>query len=124
MPDALHERSDKEIRDKLSSGEISDKKASTARAILRRRRQERWQAWFKRHEWLATLLTALGLAGIFFYSALRFRRGVRVATYSNVRTGFATAPTGSAIEHVLVGVTSKARVGFPNYLRLGPMTEP
>ena len=65
MPDALHERSDKEIRDKLSSGEISDKKASTARAILRRRRQERWQAWFKRHEWLATLLTALGLAGIF-----------------------------------------------------------
>ena len=65
MPDALHERSDKEIRDKLSSGELSDKKASTARAILRRRRQERWQAWFKRHEWLATSLTALGLAGIF-----------------------------------------------------------
>ena len=65
MPDALHERSDKEIRDKLSSGEISDKKASTARAILRRRRRERWQAWFKRHEWLATSLTALGLAGIF-----------------------------------------------------------
>jgi hypothetical protein len=61
----LHERSDKEIRDKLSSGELSDKKASIARAILRRRRQERWQAWFKRHEWLAALLTALGLADIF-----------------------------------------------------------
>jgi hypothetical protein len=63
--DALHERSDKEIRDKLSSGELSDRKASTARAILRRRRQERWQAWFNRHEWLAALLTTLGLAGIF-----------------------------------------------------------
>ena len=64
LPDALHERSDKEIRDKLSSGELSDKKASTARAILRRRRQERWQAWFNRHQWLAALLTTLGLAGI------------------------------------------------------------
>jgi hypothetical protein len=57
--------SDEELRDKLSSGELSDKKATTARAILRRRRQERLQAWFKRHAWLAALLTALGLASIF-----------------------------------------------------------
>jgi hypothetical protein len=65
LPEALHELSDEELRDKISRGELSDKKASIARAILRRRRQERLQAWFKRHAWLAALLTALGLAGIF-----------------------------------------------------------
>ena len=40
MP-ALHELSDRELREKLSTGELSDKKATIARALLRRRRQER-----------------------------------------------------------------------------------
>ena len=65
MPEALHELSDEELREKLSSGQLGDKKASTAKATLRRRRQERLQAWFKRHAWLAAILTAVGLASVF-----------------------------------------------------------
>ena len=34
MP-ALHELPDKELREKLSTGELSDKKATIARALLR-----------------------------------------------------------------------------------------
>ena len=60
MP-ALHELSDKELREKLSTGELSDKKATIARALLRRRRQERFQAWLKRHAWLGAILAAIGL---------------------------------------------------------------
>jgi hypothetical protein len=67
MP-ALHELSDKELREKLSTGELSDKKVTIARAILRRRRQERFQAWIKRHVWLGAILAAIGLAGIFSLS--------------------------------------------------------
>jgi hypothetical protein len=67
MP-ALHELSDKELREKLSTGELSDKKATIARALLRRRRQERFQAWLKRHAWLGVILAAIGLAGIFSLS--------------------------------------------------------
>jgi len=64
MP-ALHELSDKELRENLASGELSDKKALTARALLRRRRQERVQAWLKRHAWMGAILAAIGLAGVF-----------------------------------------------------------
>ena len=64
MP-ALHELSDEELRQKLASGELSDKKALTARALLRRRRQERVQAWLKRHAWVGAILAAIGLAGVF-----------------------------------------------------------
>jgi len=46
----------------------SDKKATIARAILRRRRQERFQAWLKRHAWLGAIIAAIGLAGIFSLS--------------------------------------------------------
>ena len=67
MP-ALHELSDKELREKLSTGELSDKKAAIAWALLRRRRQERFQAWLKRHAWLGAILVAIGLAGIFSLS--------------------------------------------------------
>jgi len=67
MP-ALHELSDKELREKLSSRELTDKKITIARALLRRRRQERFQAWFKQHAWLGAILAALGLAGIFSLS--------------------------------------------------------
>jgi hypothetical protein len=35
MPDELHELSDKELREKLASGELSDKKAQIARVTLR-----------------------------------------------------------------------------------------
>jgi hypothetical protein len=68
MPDPLHELPDKELRDKLASGELSDKKSVTARAVLRRRRRERVQAWFNRHAWLGALLAAIGLASIFVIS--------------------------------------------------------
>jgi hypothetical protein len=67
MP-ALHELSDKELREKLSTGELSDKKATIARALLRRRRQERFQAWLKRHAWVGAILAAIGLVGIFSLS--------------------------------------------------------
>ena len=63
MPE-LREFSDEELRNKLASGELSDKKTFTARAVLRRRRRERIQGWLKRHKWLAAILTAIGLAGI------------------------------------------------------------
>jgi hypothetical protein len=65
VPEPMHELSDKELREKLSSGELSEKKATTARATLRRRRQERLQAWFKHHGWLAAILAAIGLASVF-----------------------------------------------------------
>jgi len=65
VPEAMHELSDKQLSEKLSSGELSEKKATIARAILRRRRQERLQAWFKRHGWLPAVLAALGLASFF-----------------------------------------------------------
>jgi hypothetical protein len=63
MP-ALHELSDRKLREKLSTGELSDKKATIARALLRMRRQERLQAWLKRHVWLGAILAAIGLTGI------------------------------------------------------------
>jgi hypothetical protein len=69
MPE-LHELSDKELRKKLASGELSDKKAVIARAVFRRRRRERVEEWLKRHSWLAAILAAIGLAGIF---AIRLR---------------------------------------------------
>jgi hypothetical protein len=47
MPE-LHELSDEELRRKLASGELGDKKAA-AHAVLRRRRRERIQAWLKKH---------------------------------------------------------------------------
>ena len=65
MPEGLHELPDKELRQKLASGELSDKKANIASATLRRRRLERVQAWLGRHAWLGAILAAIGLAGIF-----------------------------------------------------------
>jgi hypothetical protein len=65
LPEALHELSNEELREKLSRGELSEKKATIARAILLRRRQHRLQAWFNRHGWLAAILAALGLASVF-----------------------------------------------------------
>ena len=47
----LHERSDEELKDKLSSGELSQKKTAVAEAVLKRRRTERIKAWLKRHVW-------------------------------------------------------------------------
>jgi hypothetical protein len=67
MPE-LHELPDNELREKLASGELGDKKAVTARAVLRRRRRERIQVWLKKHAWLGTILAAIGLAGIFAVS--------------------------------------------------------
>jgi hypothetical protein len=58
----LHERPDDELKEKLSAGELSDKKAAIAKAVLRHRRIERIQAWLKRHAWLAALVGALGLS--------------------------------------------------------------
>ena len=64
MPEPLHELPDKELREKLSSGALSEKKSVTARAVLRRRRQERFRAWLRRNAWLGGILAAIGLAGI------------------------------------------------------------
>jgi hypothetical protein len=58
---SLHERSDDELKEKLSSGDLGDKKKAIAEAVLRHRRTERMQAWLKRHVWLAALVGALGL---------------------------------------------------------------
>ena len=52
---SLQERSDDELKEKLSSGALGDKKKAVAEAVLRRQRTERMQAW------LQVLLGALGL---------------------------------------------------------------
>jgi hypothetical protein len=59
---SLHERSDDELKEKLSSGDLGDKKKAIAEAVLRHRRIERLQAWLKRHAWLVALVGALGLS--------------------------------------------------------------
>jgi hypothetical protein len=61
---ALHERSDDELKEQLSSGELGDKKTAAAEAVLRHRRTERMQAWLQRHAWLAALVSALGLTAL------------------------------------------------------------
>jgi len=61
----IHELSDKELREKLARGDLSDKKVNIARATLRRRRQERFQTWLKRHAWVGAILAAIGLASFF-----------------------------------------------------------
>ena len=61
---SLHERSDDELKEKLSSGELGDKKKAVAEAVLRRRRTERMQAWLQKHAWLAALVGALGLTAL------------------------------------------------------------
>ena len=58
---SLHARSDDELKEKLSSGELSDKKTAIAEAVLRHRRTERMQAWLKRHVWFAAWVGILGL---------------------------------------------------------------
>ena len=63
MPE-LHELSDKELREKLARGDLSDKKANIARATLRRRRQELLTC-LKRHAWVRAILAAIGLASFF-----------------------------------------------------------
>lgn len=60
----LHERSDDELKEQLSSGELGDKKTAAAEAVLRHRRAERMQAWLQRHAWLAALVSALGLTAL------------------------------------------------------------
>jgi hypothetical protein len=58
---SLHERTDDELKHKLSSGELGDKKTAMAEAVLRHRRNERMQDWLQRHAWLGALVAALGL---------------------------------------------------------------
>ena len=58
----LHERSDDELTEKLSSGDLGDKKTAMAEAVLRRRRADRIQEWLKKHVWLGALVGALGLS--------------------------------------------------------------
>jgi hypothetical protein len=47
MPE-IHELPDDELKEKLASAELGEKKAAIARATLRRRRRERVQEWLKR----------------------------------------------------------------------------
>ena len=58
---SLHEDTDAELKAKLFSGELSDKKTAMAGAVLRHRRKERMQDWLQRHAWLGALVAALGL---------------------------------------------------------------
>jgi hypothetical protein len=46
---ALHEHTDDELKEKLSAGELGDKKTAMAEAVLRHRRAERIQEWLKKH---------------------------------------------------------------------------
>jgi len=61
---ALHERSDDELKAKLFSGELGEKKSAVAEAVLRHRRAERMKAWLQKHAWLAALVGALGLTAL------------------------------------------------------------
>ena len=64
FPMSLHEETDAELKAKLSSGELGDKKTAVAEAVLRRRRAERIQEWLQRHVWLEALVAALGLTAL------------------------------------------------------------
>ena len=57
---SLHEETDAELKAKLSSGELGDKKTAVAEAVLRRRRAERTREWLKKHAWMGALVGALG----------------------------------------------------------------
>jgi len=61
---SLHERSDDELKAKLFSGELGEKKSAVAEAVLRHRRAERMKAWLQKHAWLAALVGALGLTAL------------------------------------------------------------
>ena len=45
---SLHEETDAELKAKLSSGELGDKKTAVAEAVLRHRRAERTQEWHQK----------------------------------------------------------------------------
>lgn len=61
---SLHERSDDELKEKLSSGELGEKKSAVAEAVLRQRHAERMKVWLQKHAWLAALVGALGLTAL------------------------------------------------------------
>jgi hypothetical protein len=61
---SLHERSDDELKEKLSSGELGEKRSAVAEAVLRHRRAERMKGWLQKHAWLAALVGALGLTAL------------------------------------------------------------
>jgi hypothetical protein len=63
MPDRVHELPNDQLRKKLAGGELSDKNAVTARAVIRRRRRERIQAWLQRHAWVGVIFAAIRLGG-------------------------------------------------------------
>jgi ferric-dicitrate binding protein FerR (iron transport regulator) len=58
---SLHEHTDDELKAKLFSGELGDKKTAMAEAVLRHRRSERTREWLKKHAWMGALVGALGL---------------------------------------------------------------
>ena len=58
---SLHEHSDAELKAKLFSGELGDKKTAMAEAVLRHRRAEKIKAWLTRHAWVGGLVAVLGL---------------------------------------------------------------
>jgi hypothetical protein len=54
MADRVHELPNDQLRAKLAGGELSDKKL-LPRAVIRRRRRERIQAWLQRHAWVGAI---------------------------------------------------------------------
>jgi len=65
----LHDRSDDELKEKLSSGELGDKKTAVAFFFYEPAPTERMQAWLQRHAWLAALVGALGLTALLLPTA-------------------------------------------------------
>ena len=62
MADRVHELPNDQLRAKLAGGELSDKKL-LPRAVIRRRRRERIQAWLQRHARVGAIFAAIGLGG-------------------------------------------------------------
>jgi hypothetical protein len=60
----LNDLSDEQLKAKLSQSKLGKRRASIAKAVLRRRRADRIRKWLQRNPWLAFLIGALGLAGV------------------------------------------------------------
>jgi hypothetical protein len=62
----LHEQPTDDLKRQLAAGSLSEKKTAVAEATIRRRRSEQIQGWLQQHPWIIGMVTAMGLAGVFF----------------------------------------------------------
>jgi hypothetical protein len=56
----LNDLSDEQLKAKLSQSKLGKRRASIAKAVLRRRRADRIRKWLQRNPWLAFLIGAVG----------------------------------------------------------------